>query len=368
MLLAKHHRERVNLIAATVVVPPAGQYDREADRRLSPSEHIKEFGGRMRTAFGGRPFFIDASYLDNSNHQVPGYDHPLVELYERAKLLGARPAACVRLGASAAYRSAAARVCKSNPDRPCGIKLGVNDLESVSIRDDLDLLLDELGLEPSQCVLFIDIGDELEGDPIEISEVLVEQINIIPRLQEWLQLVFQMGSFPAKDGLKAGEFSEFQRLDWQVYEAMATGQRLLRRPTFGDYGVDAPGQIGGGGRAVAKLHYSDMKNYYVEKGLITTKGAKLANIVPVARRLVGRKIFAGKQFSEGDKKIFDLSVLNGGTGHASTWRWAGLDHHATLTMDAICQLFGFKELPKNIDQDEKEEVVQPDFFLSDEEL
>lgn len=367
MLFSKHDAARVNLIGATVIVPPAGQYDREADQRLTPSEHIKAFGGRMRRAFGGRPFFIDASHLDNDAHRVPGFEHPLVELFERAKSAGARPSVCVHLGSSSAYRAAAARIVMANRERACGIKIRVADLETLTLRADLEELLDELGTEPSNCVLFLDAGSDLSGDSTEIASALADQINIFPRLQEWLQFVFQMGTFPSKDGLKAGQFGEFERLDWPIYEAMIGSQTLLRKPRFGDYGVDAPGHVGGGGRAVAKLHYSDLSKYYVEKGLITTKGAKLANIAPVAAKFIARNQYYGADFSRGDKRIRELATLINGTGHASTWRWAGLDHHVTLTMDALCNAFGFKILPKVLAETSRADERQLSLALDDVE-
>src|SRR5882757_8018245 len=71
-------------------MPPAGDFDHEKQRPLTPTEHIKMFGRRLRDAWGNRVAFVDASCIDDELHKEGLTRHPLTELLERARL-GARP-------------------------------------------------------------------------------------------------------------------------------------------------------------------------------------------------------------------------------------------------------------------------------------
>jgi GNAT superfamily N-acetyltransferase len=67
-------------------MPPAGDYDHEKQRPLSPTEHIRLFGPRLRERWGQRPAFIDAKMVDDEIHRQGLARHPLTELLERARL------------------------------------------------------------------------------------------------------------------------------------------------------------------------------------------------------------------------------------------------------------------------------------------
>ena len=64
-------------------MPPAGDFDHEKQRPLTPTEHIKMFGRRLRDAWGTRVAFVDASCIDDELHKEGLTRHPLTELLER---------------------------------------------------------------------------------------------------------------------------------------------------------------------------------------------------------------------------------------------------------------------------------------------
>src|SRR5262245_22642613 len=67
-------------------MPPAGNFDHERRRFLSPTEHIRLFGPRLRERWGQRPAFVDALMVDDEMHRKGLARHPLTELLERARL------------------------------------------------------------------------------------------------------------------------------------------------------------------------------------------------------------------------------------------------------------------------------------------
>ena len=57
-------------------MPPAGDFDHEKHRPLTPTEHIKMFGRRLRDAWGNRVAFVDASCIDDELHREGSPDIP----------------------------------------------------------------------------------------------------------------------------------------------------------------------------------------------------------------------------------------------------------------------------------------------------
>ena len=347
MLYFRHDQRRLNYTVPTVILTKPGEYDRESDKKLTPLEFVNSFGARAKKAFGIRPFFLDAKSLGDIAPTSAGAKHPLIALFGRAKMYGARPMPIVDLGSSDNYIDAA-RVCAhANIDLPCGIRLSGSDIEDVELREKLEMLLDEMDVEAERCVLFVDFANDLSGEASDIAPGVAEWINGLPFLQEWLQLVLQAGSFPIRDGLQAGQFSEYPRLDLPLYLAVVRSEGLLRKPMFGGYGVEpAVPPVSSGGRAVAKLHYSSADRYGVEKGKSTIVGQRYENIRPVAKQLSQRKIFSGSGFSFGDARIVEIGSGKGAPGNPAVWRYIGLDHHFTVTLDTLSAELRRKKLPE----------------------
>ena len=57
-------------------MPPAGDFDHEEQRILSPTEHIKSFGRRLHDSWGHSLAFIDAKAVDDDIHKAGLSAHP----------------------------------------------------------------------------------------------------------------------------------------------------------------------------------------------------------------------------------------------------------------------------------------------------
>jgi hypothetical protein len=123
---------------------------------------------------------------------------------------------------------------------------------------------------------------------------------------------------------------------------------MLRMPMFGDYALDrAPLKSPGGGfLPTAHLRYSAEGVYLTCRGQSVKKPVGYGAIYPVADLLVARPEFMGKQYSEGDLFMSNLSQRTEAPGNASSWRWAATDHHLTSNFKLIDEVFGIEEAQK----------------------
>jgi hypothetical protein len=266
-------------------MPPAGDFDHEKQRPLTPTEHIKMFGRRLRDSWGNRVAFVDASCIDDELHKEGLTRHPLTELLERARLAGALACPAVSLSHSDEYRQAVRRFIEWNPDLPICFRVESSHLDSPTFQADLKGMLSELRCEPSRCFLVLDFkaltvptDDLLE----EFVEMLADQIADLPFVHSWMGLAVALSSFPTTIKLKPGDVKEYARSDLSLYEKLISNP-LLRTPMYGDYAVDtSPIQKPQRRIPSAHLRYSTPTSYAVAKGTTVKKPYGYEAIYPVA--------------------------------------------------------------------------------------
>lgn len=335
---------RPNRILPLIDLPPSGGFDHEAGRILGPTEHIRSFGARIARYCGKRPIFVDAVLIDDELHRQNLSNHPLTELLERARLEGAVACPVTAIGRTAEYQRAVGRFLGRQPHLAVCLRVMARQLESDSIRDSIRALLNELKCEASRAVLLVDLGARHASKPNELADVLIDRLNELPFLHDWVNLVVALTSLPEKIFLRNGETRAYERTDWETYRLLIESkENLLRTPIFGDYAVDAaPHQKKSRAIPVAHFRYTGDNHYVVVKG----QSVKLAGydaIFPVADRLVEHREFKGKHFSSGDNFIDQLVHRQIGSGTASTWRWATTDHHLTFVVKRIASLLGIED-------------------------
>lgn len=326
-------------------MPPAGDYDHEKRRRLTPTEHIKLFGKKLYDAWGNRVAFIDASHIDDDLHKKGFARHPLTELLERARLAGASACPVVSPTHSEEYRKAVRRFVEWHADFPVCIRVETKHLDSPTFHLDLETLIQELNCRPSKCFLVLDFKN-LELPSVEAEDSLVEmladRLADFPFLHDWAGIAVALSSFPANLKMKPGEVKQFPRTDFVVYRKLISNSKaLLRTPMFGDYAVDTSPIVKPQRRTPsAHLRYSTPTAYAVAKGTTVRKPHGYDAIYPVADHLAAQTFFMGADFSEGDQFIVSLQKRSPSKGNAATWRWASTDHHLTGNVRSIAQLYG----------------------------
>jgi hypothetical protein len=329
-------------------IPPAGDFDHEAKRRLTPTEHIKMFGKRLRDAWGNRVAFIDAGMVDDELHKKGLSRHPLTVLIERARMAGAVACPCVSLSHSTEYRLAARRFVEWNPDLPICIRVEAEHLDTRDFQKNLLALLRVLKSDASRCFLVLDfksLNTPTEDAVDEFVETLVDLIAELPAIHTWLGFAIVMSSFPIANKLKPGQVGEYPRNDLMAYRKLISNPReLLRTPMFGDYALDtSPMQKPERRTPSAHFRYSTSKGYAIAKGTTVKKPHGYDAIYPVADLLASQSFFMGQNFSAGDRFIVGLQRRPAAKGNASTWRWASTDHHLTGNLKVISLLYGLED-------------------------
>lgn len=335
-------RGQKNDLAVMFDIPPAGDYDHELGTILEPTEYLKQFGSRLQKAWGRRGVFIDAAKVDDERHRAGLSVHPLTELLERARMAESLAFPVTGPGRSTEYQAAVIRFAEANPSMPIGIRVqaaaALDDFAGLA--RDIRILKFELGVTPDRCFLVIDFGffdpHDLEG----FTSLLVDRLNALPYLHDWLNIAVSMTAFPHAPKLKAGMVRKFQRTEWEVYKRIVEA-KPLRVPIFGDYGLENPA-LGPTGRIspVAQARYSNETHHFIFKGATTKKPNGYQAIFPVAEALTADEVFRGPGFSLGNAYFDNLAKLKKSTGNASTWRWAATDHHLTQVLASLRILHG----------------------------
>jgi hypothetical protein len=329
-------------------MPPAGDFDHEEQRILSPTEHIKSFGKRLHDSWGHSLAFIDAKAVDDDIHQAGLSAHPLTELLERARLAKALACPATSLKHSPEYQNAVQRFVSRDSHLPIAIRVNpLDDMESETFSEDLQRLLDHLGCAPGRVALVLDFASLGALKPADVEvfvEAATERIYDAIALGPWLKVITAFTSFPAKLKMKANTVETFPRTDWLTYCLLLKRQPALRGViAYGDYAIDCAPFVKSSGpiSPSAQLRLTGRDEYVVIKGEQAKKPIGYDAIRPVAGTLRRRDEFAGPTICDGDAWVTRLARdPKAGTGNASTWRWAGTDHHFAQVLNDLAVLAG----------------------------
>lgn len=332
-----------NFTTPIFVIPPAGSFDHEKKRILSPAEHIRLFGPRLEKARQNRPVFVDAIYLDNVRHRAAFNVHPLTALLERARLGRSQAWPLTSYGRSDEYQQAVAKAHLTHGS-PVAMQIRIADLGAASLADRLKSLCNQVSCDPQEAVLVVDCGPLFlpdESKEEEFTEGLINALNQLPRLYEWNQIVLVATSLGGIHKIKQHEEKLIRRSEWHIYTKLLQRRgELYRLPVFSDYGIDYRESL-----VPIKAQPSAKLNYTTDVAQFFVKGANVGNggyqaIFPVAEKIASSTHFMGIDFSRGDERIWLLAHRRTNTGHAPTWRWACADHHLMVVGNALFKAFG----------------------------
>lgn len=315
------------------LIPPAGDFDHETKSILSPADHIRSFGTRLKKSRGSRPVFVDASYVDDDRHRIAFNVHPLTALLERARLAGAQAWPLTSYGRSDPYQEAVAKAHLRH-NVPVAVQISIAELGSATLSDRLKSVCNQVSCDPNDAVLVIDGGPlalRNETDDQIFTDILIELLNNLPSVYEWNQIVFSATSLSDPQKIKVGEQKIIRRSEWHIHRQLVLRKtELYRQPIFSDYGVEFRSKlVPTKARPTAKFNYTTDNDHFYAKGQNVKHGGYQA-IFSVAETVVDSGYFKGEAFSKGDARIFALSKRACTTGGAPSWRWASLDHHFSM--------------------------------------
>ncbi|WP_432787383.1 beta family protein [Novosphingobium rhizosphaerae] len=323
-------------------ITPAGSFDPDEQRVLSPTEYLKRFGHQLAESRGRRLSFIDAELIDDDRHRRAVDVHPLTELLERARLSGANAAPIFSRASSVDYTAAVSRFVQRDSNALLCFRIGLQELEDIPNASVLSDYVRELGGSPGQTVLLLDGGPLQIDDAEDLAHLLAMQMARLIVRGTWLRVFWSATSFPDKPKMKPGTLARFPRSDWHVYEAiLRIKDEFPVVPMFSDYMLEFPGNyLPLNVSPTAKLFYSTENEYIYCKGRSTRVGDGYGNILSVAAQLVSIEEMKVSDYSLGDSYIHGLAGGIGKTGNASMWRWCSTDHHLAMVDEQLTRLLG----------------------------
>jgi hypothetical protein len=333
---------RSGRVAPIFKITPAGSFDPEEQRVLSTTEYLKRFGRQLADACGRRIAFIDAELIDDERHREALDVHPLTELLERSRLEGANAGPLYSRSSSKEYLQAVRRFLSRDINGLSCLRLGLQELETISDAHDLVETVLGVGGSPSSTVILIDGGPLVIDNPDDLAHLLAGQMARLIRRGTWLRVFWSATTYPQKLKLKPGMLGRYPRRDWELYEAiMRLRDEFPVIPMFSDYMLEYPANYEPVRVApTAKLSYSNETEYIHARGRSTRHEGKYRNIFPVAAQLAATPDFKGPGYSLGNSYISRLAAGEGKTGNASMWRWCSTDHHIALVNQQLTAALG----------------------------
>lgn len=324
------------------MIPPAGSFDSDEQRVLSPTEYLRRFGHQLAESRGRQLAFIDAGLVDDERHRQAVDVHPLTELLERAWLSGANAAPIFSQANSVDYKNAVRRFLQRDGNSPVCLRVSLSDLEGISSASELEGYVLTLGGVPERTVLLIDGGPLQIDDPDDLAHLLAFQMARLVAQSSWLRVFWSATTLPEKPKLAAGQFARFPRNDWELYKAiMRIKEEFPVVPMYSDYMLEYPANYQPTQASpTAKLMYSTESEYVICKGRSTRFAEKYGNIFPVANQLSSLDLLENPSYSLGDAYIHRLASGTGKTGNASMWRWCSTDHHLAMVEEHLSQALG----------------------------
>jgi hypothetical protein len=218
--------------------------------------------------------------------------------------------------------------------------------------DDLDDKADEtwvqiiertadLRLRPRDVDILIDLRYMGESNVDELQERILDFLLLKPpSFSPRTYTVAGSSALKQVGGVPKNGTAQIVRMElrlWACLQAELAGTISL---VFGDYGVVNPDfvQSGPNPNMNAKIRYTmaDMIHYF--RGSKLRDPPKYQQYHSLARRVVNSPMYAGADFSSGDRYIADCASKKVSTGNLGTWVRVDQNHHFEYTAKQVASL------------------------------
>ena len=220
-----------------VVAPPAWDFVGDAPL-VSPAEHLRAVPDLLAPIWRGTAL-VDLRHV---GHDVvmPDGTPGVVWLAQacQAQGLTVRPVlpGSVLGGGPASDALPQFAEVASWDGRGLAIRLERDEWPSVVGPRALQRLIQAAGLQPSECDLLLDLGEEPAHDPVAAADLVRYELATVPSARDWRSVVVLATSRPAD---RSGRRRRGPRHEWLLHQQLvATGE--LPGAAFGDYALGHP--------------------------------------------------------------------------------------------------------------------------------
>ncbi len=326
-------------IVPLIEIPEIGWDFESGTNSKSIDEHLSKFAKRVKDKWGGH-CLVDMHLIESSQHMNSG-QHPFVFVLEDLRLKGVLSIPVIYLKKDYDCQNEIKAIVATDMRGLC-IRISLEEAAKPDVAASLGTLIQQYNVEADKCDFILDIRAP-NFEPIDSFGKLLEKIiGKLPHLNEWRSFALIGTSFPqSMGGLKLGA-SIIPRNEWRLYTSLI--RRLIvsgiRIPTFGDYGINHPDVLLLDMRLVKP---SATVRYTIEDGWLILKGSnvrdyKYGQYRGLCKEVVESVYYSGTTFSEGDKYIHGCAQGTESTGHLTTWRWVGTNHHLEKVVQDVANL------------------------------
>lgn len=304
--------------------------------RSNPLEyHLDKQAGRIKDAWGDHsPIFVDL--IDLPLHaRTSAQRHPVLHLGESLAALSVDSIPVTGTDRDGAYQAAIRELIRKTGS-PVAIRLLPDELETPSqIEDDLSELLDVIATVPENAHLLMDLRSLMRRDADSCASMCAQAIGSISEIGRYLSLTVAGSSIPQSlaEIVKARSTGTIRRREVDVWAQLQRAKGLVRRPSFGDYGAVHPDLMD---LDPSKITVAADIRYTVANAMLIMRGSStkhhpqgFGQYHDLAKELVARSEYEGRNFSWGDEEIYRKAhaVPGNGPGNKTTWVTIATNHH-----------------------------------------
>ncbi|MHB1342531.1 MAG: beta family protein [Coriobacteriia bacterium] len=199
--------------------------------------------------------------------------------------------------------------------------------------------IERLGIGVDSLDVMLDFGS-LEEEDIELASVVVAGLlRQSALLQACRSLVVAGSGFPEGSPRDAFTWVEALRTEWLMWQQLRADAALPRLPLFSDYGAGAVEQpeFSGFVSLSAKIKYTLEDRWLLIRSRKTNGGEEgNEQFNELCRLLVQRGVFAGEDFSAGDRRIGACAAdPTYGPGNTTTWVTVAMSHHVMFVLSQL---------------------------------
>lgn len=316
-----------------IVVPPV-EYDFEEERpKKTIQEHIEPFAKRYGAKWGKRNSFIDlhdsleGASMDDGTSVV-------VHIFDSLRSASLNAVPVVKISHDDAHLSAIKSII-SVDNKGAAIRVNFHHLMSPTLDESIRKLVAYLNLDYREVDLVIDLEVPKSFEPhTAFAKALSVAIKRISRVTDFRSFAIAGMSLNLSEVRKPG--GELTRHEWLLYQQLLKELSGFRKPTFGDYTIETPEFISQDMRLLnpaGKIVYTTENTWLVSKGNSFRDNRE--QMISHCKTIIESGHYCGKDYSAGDKRIYDTFHEVERTGNQGTWKEVGVSHHITLVVNQL---------------------------------
>jgi hypothetical protein len=329
-------------------IPPVPWDHQRRQPAKTIDQHLSRVVGAVEQSWGtDRPAFVDL--LWNESERMADKSHPVSYIFGSARNQGLQIVPVTGLARDNDYQSACRDAVQQDGRGIC-LRIQREDYEEPQdLGQQVLALLDVLRVAPNETDLVLDLRAVNAHEENTLTAQLPQLILKVPQIHQWRSFTLAATGFPEDlMGLPPLGVSFVTRIEWILWRSLATGSRIPRFPTFGDYGIAhiQPSEVDPRiMRPSASIRYTTAESWLVLKGR-NLRDYGFDQFHGVSRGLVARPEYMRPEFSWGDWYINECANRRVGSGNLTTWRKVGTSHHLAYVTHQIASPAGPSAVPE----------------------